>query len=115
MGARIRKAGKSFRGKGGFAPRFDLKKNSNVNLYIKEFKGKNEMEIEILTKEEIMEIEILTADELMEILPLNELALTLLVKQKQIPHFYIGKRNLRFRTEEIIDWFCNLKKQAGVA
>jgi hypothetical protein len=61
-------------------------------------------------------LETLTADELIEVLSINECTLAALIKQKQIPHYYVGKGNLRFKTEEILDWICNLgKKTSGIA
>jgi excisionase family DNA binding protein len=84
-----------------FDPLIDPKMNSNVNLQ---------------TEEKIkMEIEVLTEDQLMKVLSISECTLTALVKQKQIPHYYVGKRNLRFKTEEILNWICNLGKNTRVA
>jgi excisionase family DNA binding protein len=63
-----------------------------------------------------MEIEVFTIEELMKILLISEDAILALVKQKQIPHFFIGKKALRFRKESIIQWLEEIeKKMKGAA
>jgi predicted DNA-binding transcriptional regulator AlpA len=88
--------------KQGFGPEFGLNFKSNVNLPI----GVNKK----------MEIEILKKDQVLKILSISECTLTALVKRKEIPHFYIGEKSLRFKKESILNWLNNLEKQyTGVA
>ncbi|MDR0718437.1 MAG: helix-turn-helix domain-containing protein [Treponema sp.] len=53
------------------------------------------------------DIQTLTAKELMKALKISEPTLHLLVRNKEIPHFYIGKRILRFNKKLIIAWMEN--------
>jgi predicted transcriptional regulator/predicted DNA-binding transcriptional regulator AlpA len=101
-------------------------KNANVgflpnnNKAVKvESKKKNPVSAPVVEETPIQNIktntlEILTAEQLMKILPINEPTLAVLVKQNEIPHFYMGKRKLRFRIEEIKDWLSKIAKQGSI-
>jgi excisionase family DNA binding protein len=58
-----------------------------------------------------MEIEVFTIEELREVLSISEAAIRALVKQNQIPHFFIGKKTIRFRKESIIQWLEEIEKK----
>jgi excisionase family DNA binding protein len=56
------------------------------------------------------DFEIMTTEQAREYLSISKPTLLGMVKRNQIPHFYLGKRTLRFRKEALIKWIENLEK-----
>jgi predicted DNA-binding transcriptional regulator AlpA len=61
------------------------------------------------------DIELLTAEQLLTVLKISEPTLHGLVKRNEIPHFYVGKKSLRFNKASIIDWLRKLENAGGAA
>jgi excisionase family DNA binding protein len=55
------------------------------------------------------DIEIFTPEQIAKILKISEGTLYALVKSKEIPHFYTGKRVLRFNKRSIIAWLQKIE------
>jgi excisionase family DNA binding protein len=63
----------------------------------------------------IVDIDLLSSEQLCKILDISQATLYALVKTNEIPHFYIGKKILRFHKNSIIEWLQDLEKKAGAA
>jgi excisionase family DNA binding protein len=61
------------------------------------------------------EIEVYSIKEIKDKLHISKATILGLVKQNKIPHFFIGKKTLRFRKGAIIQWIDNLEKGKGIA
>jgi excisionase family DNA binding protein len=61
------------------------------------------------------EIEVYSIQELQEKLHVSKATILNMVKENRIPHFFMGKKTLRFRKESIIQWIDNLEKGKGAA
>jgi predicted DNA-binding transcriptional regulator AlpA len=60
-----------------------------------------------------MDTEIWNSEEIMKFFKISEPTLHLLIKKSDIPHFYLGKKSLRFRKESVMQWLAKL--EGGVA
>jgi predicted DNA-binding transcriptional regulator AlpA len=74
------------------------------------FKNKNEPFYIIHRRMRTMnDIEVLDSKRVRELLKISEGTLHALIKGKDIPHFFIGKKVLRFNKKSIMDWLQNLE------
>jgi predicted DNA-binding transcriptional regulator AlpA len=73
----------------------------------------SESNVNFKMRRSFMDIDIMSSQEVMKALKISEVTLHGLVKQKEIPHFYIGKKCLRFRKEAIIAWLASLEEKVS--
>jgi excisionase family DNA binding protein len=87
-------------------------KNQWIDTSIDPFlESKNKKEtLYIIPKRKIMEdIEFLDSKQLMKLLKISEGTLHTLIKSNDIPHFYIGKKVLRFNKKSVMAWIQKLE------
>jgi excisionase family DNA binding protein len=75
-------------------------KNKNLSLYINTKRGKWQT---------MSDIDLLTSEELLKVLKISGGTLHAMIKSNEIPHFYMGKKVLRFNKKSIMEWLQKLE------